>query len=149
MEKSFKPSISTAARPIGLELGGLPQGLIEFFRYGLISALALAVDFGLLLLLRQLEVGLVWAAGFAFLAGLLLVYGLSVRWVFARRRLVDHRAEFLIFASVGLAGLLITEALLHWLSLQLSLGTAKLLTSGVVFLFNFSLRKLLLFTRKN
>ncbi|WP_374434971.1 GtrA family protein [Inhella sp.] len=121
----------------------------EFVRYGSASALALAVDVGLLFLLSRLGLALTWAAAAGFMFGLVVVYFLSIRWAFSQRRVRDHRAEFLVFLIIGLAGLLLTEVLLNCLTPALSLGLAKAFTTCLVFVFNFSLRKLLLFTRKN
>jgi putative flippase GtrA len=72
-----------------------------------------------------------------------------VRWVFRHRRLKDARAEFTLFALLGLAGLVLNEGIIYagveWLALGYE--PAKLLSAGIVFCFNFGSRKLLLFTR--
>lgn len=136
--------VDTARAPEKAEVG------LEFLGYFACSAAALATDFGLL------GLGLAWgldyrvAAAFGFLAGLALAYGLSVRFVFRTRAVVDRRVEFLIFAAIGLLGLLITEALMWALVSRFGLGPAlaKVPVAGFVFLFNFGARKALLFTRR-
>lgn len=124
--------------------------MIELARYFAASALAFAVDLGLYRLVLGLGAGYAVAACVGFVAGLAVAYGLSVRWAFRVRGLRDARAEFVVFALVGVAGLLLTEVLL-WLQIDL-LGVhrvvARVLAAGVVFLFNFGLRKALLFTRR-
>jgi putative flippase GtrA len=122
----------------------------EFARYFACSALALAVDTGLYAMLLSLGLGWSVAAAAGFGSGLLVAYGLSVRFVFAHRCLRDARAEFALFAAIGVVGLLLTEALLWLLVEGLGIGPlpAKLLTAGAVFTSNFTLRKALLFTRR-
>jgi putative flippase GtrA len=120
----------------------------EFLRYLLCSLLALGSDAGLYKLGMMLGLTYPVAACIGFLVGLAVAYGLSVRWAFKVRAIGNAQAEFLIFAGVGVAGLLLTEALL-WLQVsEFSIGamTAKIGAAGVVFLFNFGARKALLFS---
>lgn len=121
--------------------------LREFVRYFGASACALALDAGLLALGRLVGLPYPLAAGIGFLAGLALAYWLSVRWVFTERSLENKVAEFGTFAIVGVAGLGLTELILH-LGIEAmgwSLPVSKTVSAGIVFLFNFGLRKALLF----
>lgn len=123
----------------------------EFLLYALSSALALALDLTLYRACLSAGTSVAAAAAAGFGAGLVLVYALSTRWVFREHRLADARQEFICFAAIGLFGLALTEALL-WLLvgwLQLAPMPAKLLTTGAVFLSNFTLRRQLLFTRRH
>lgn len=122
----------------------------EFLLYFAASAAALAVDTGVFSLALRLGVPLAVAACLGFSLGLMLVYTLSTRHVFAQHRLADRRNEFALFALIGVLGLLLTEALLWLLVTRLALApvTAKLATACGVFLFNFGLRKTLLFTTR-
>ncbi len=114
-----------------------------------VSALALALDVGVLYALAS---GLHWhyqvAAAMGFVAGLALNYALSVRFVFRHRRVAARTREFAFFAAIGLGGLFINAALLA-LTVE-ALGqhylTGKAVAAGGTFLFNFSLRRWLLFT---
>lgn len=123
--------------------------LREGWRYGLISAVALAADTTAYGLGLQLGLPLALAIALGFVVGLGVAYAGSVLWVFEQHRLSDRRAEFAGFAGIGLLGLLLTQAALWWLvSLrQWPPIPAKLLTAIGVFVFNFSLRRLMLFTR--
>ncbi len=121
----------------------------EFVRYFACSALALALDAGLFGLGLYAGLSYSVAAAIGFIAGLVLAYFLSVRFVFGERRLADERAEFVVFACIGLAGLMLTELLL-WLMIgqrDWHPAVAKLISAGVVFGFNFGSRKVLLFTK--
>ena len=123
----------------------------EFIGYLLASALALGVDTGVYAAALALGSPLAVAASLGFLAGVACAYACSVRFVFRERRLQDRASEFSVFAIVGVAGLLLMQALL-WLfvhRLHIAPVAAKLLTAGPVFLFNFGVRKLLLFRRRH
>lgn len=122
----------------------------EGVRYLAASALALAVDFGTYIgLIRIADVNYLVAAPLGFALGLAIIYLLSIRWVFRERRLADRKTEFALFALVGFAGMALNQAVLfatvQWLGASFEL--AKIISAGTVFGFNFSSRKLLLFTR--
>jgi putative flippase GtrA len=122
----------------------------ESVRYLAASALALALDFGLYSgLIRLAGVDYLVAAPIGFALGLATIYTLSVAWVFRHRRVQDRRAEFALFALVGLAGMALNQGVLYVgvERLALSYEIAKLVSAGLVFGFNFGTRKLLLFTR--
>lgn len=122
----------------------------EGSRYLAASALALGVDFtAYVALIRLADVAYLVAAPIGFALGLAAIYALSVRWVFAHRRLTDARVEFVIFASIGIAGMALNQGVIYAGVEQLTLSyeMAKIVSAAVVFCFNFGLRKLLLFTR--
>ena len=125
----------------------LPEGLRELVLYGLASALALGVDWGLLLLLTRLGVNYLAASAGGFATGIAVTYLLSVSVVFRHRPIADRRREFAGFLGVGLAGLVLTQGLMVlWVeALRLAPGLAKAPTAGIVFLFNFIVRRALLF----
>jgi putative flippase GtrA len=121
----------------------------EGARYMGAAAVALAVDFGVYAgLIRLASVHYLIAAPIGFALGLATIYVLSVRWVFRSRRLADRRKEFAVFALIGVAGLLLNQAVIY-AAVQFLLASpelAKVISAGIVFCFNFGLRKLLLFT---
>lgn len=134
--------------------------MIQFFRYGIVSAIAFGVDFGTLYLLtlagffRQYYI---LAATPAFLLGLLTSYFLSVNWVFPKRRVGSARKEFLIFSVIGVVGLGLTLAVIaflteivlaRWIVIsdrQIRIILSKLAAAVVGILWNFFARKYLLF----
>ncbi len=125
----------------------LPEGLRELVLYGLASALALGVDWGLLLLLTKLGVNYLAASAVGFTSGIGVTYALSVSVVFRHRPVADRRREFIGFLGVGLAGLVLTQGLMAlWVEmLRMTPGLAKIPTAGIVFVFNFAVRRALLF----
>lgn len=122
----------------------------EGIRYFGASALALALDFGTYSgLIRLAGMHYLVAAPIGFALGLAVVYALSTRWVFRQRRLADRRAEFVLFALIGLAGMALNQGIIY-AAMAMMPGwyeIAKIISAGIVFCFNFASRKLLLFTR--
>jgi putative flippase GtrA len=121
----------------------------EVVRYFGCSVVALVADLAIFSIGMYLGTSYPIAAAVGFIVGLWVVYALSVRFAFRARAFKDQRLEFIVFASIGIAGLLLTEALLWVLVEHLVLPplAAKMLTAGVVFFFNFGLRKWALFTQ--
>jgi putative flippase GtrA len=129
------------------------QGLLrlaaDLVRYSVASAAALALDCGLLLFCSKiLGFHYLIAAAIGFLAGMSLIYLLSIRYVFSDRRYSPPAGEFLGFFVIGLTGLGLNEFLIHAFVARagLSLALAKISTAALVFIFNFSARRVLLFS---
>ncbi len=125
----------------------LPVALRELGLYGLASAAALAVDWSLLLVLHGAGLNYLVATAIGFSAGIAVTYGLSVSVVFRHRPIADRKREFAGFLGVGLAGLVLTQLLMaFWVErLAMAPGLAKIPTAGLVFVFNFTVRRALLF----
>lgn len=121
---------------------------VQLLRYVLVGGGAFLVDFGTLGLLHHL-LGLHYllAAAAGFSLGLLVNYAISVRWVFSVRRAGDRRVELLVYALVGVVGLLLNHLVIWGLSGGLSLEPllAKLVSAALVLAWNFGARKVLLF----
>jgi putative flippase GtrA len=121
----------------------------DLIKYGFASFAALALDYGLLLLLHNYY-GLSYlaAAAIGFSAGLGVIYILSVRYVFSGRRRLSTGPELLGFIVTGLIGLLLNEALMSLFveALRMSVPFAKAPTAGCVFMFNFLARRAMLFS---
>ena len=122
--------------------------MVQFARYTVVGGVAFLGDFfSLFALTRFGGFHYLVSAAAAFLAGLILNYGLSAAWVFSRRTLRNRALEFGIFAGVGIIGLGLNEigmwllaglAGLHYL-------LAKIVTAGIVYIWNFGARKAALF----
>lgn len=123
----------------------------EFFRYFGASVIALFLDMLLFVVsMRVFQFSWITASTIGFIGGVSLAYYLSIRGVFASRRMKSSpRSEFLIFVAVGLAGLALTQILL-WLFIEVLLFGAeisRLISTALTFLVNFSVRKLILFSK--
>ncbi|MCQ2090076.1 MAG: GtrA family protein [Fibrobacter sp.] len=126
----------------------------QFMRYLFTGGLAFVVDFGLFALcLYVFEWHYLVANLVGLLAGLVLNYALSVGWVFTacERKLEKKKtAEFAVFAAVGFIGVGLNELLMllmvdvfEWLEML-----SKMIAAGVVLMWNFGGRKLILFREK-
>ncbi len=121
----------------------------ESWKYLLVSILALAVDYGLMVSLTQMAgVHYLASAAIGFCAGLAVNYILSVTVVFTERRLSSRRLEFLGFLVIGLLALGLNEVLMKAFveALHLDYRLAKIPAAGIGFIFNFVTRRVLLFT---
>lgn len=121
----------------------------EFLKYLVVGGGAFFVDAGLLFLLTEVgHLDYLFSAGVSFLVGLITNYVLSLQWVFTVHKESSQGREFAVFGAVGLGGLLLNEILL-WLlvdRVHVYYMLAKVFVAGVVFLWNFVLRKVLLFS---
>ena len=120
----------------------------EALRYLVASICALALDAGLLWAGTAYLPMAAWVVGaFSYFGGLVLIYLLSIHWVFTRRTLRDERGEFMAFAALGLVGLVLNSTTL-WIAtgVGIALPIAKALSAGIGFVANFVSRKVLLFS---
>lgn len=123
----------------------------ELSLYTLVSAVALAIDFLLLLQLAK-HLHYLVAATISFLCGCATHYTLSVRYVFKTRRLIARQqAERVLYVAAGIAGLMVNWVIIslgiEWLGISLVL--AKILASGVSFLTGYLIRKVYLFSHQS
>ena len=124
------------------------NGFIQFVRYGLVSVIALAVDFGGMVLLVELfSMHYLVAATVSFISGLVVNYLLSRAWVFTERKYESRVKEFIIFTGIGIVGLLLNNSIM-WLAVE-KIGIyyifSKIIATILVFFWNFGLRKMLVF----
>lgn len=121
--------------------------LSEAARYLLASTAALILDFSILWASVNWLHFPPWLAGaIGYSSGLVLIYGLSVNWVFRHRRLRDKKYEFLIFGLLGTVGLILNSLTLSLgIALGATLALAKLASAGIGFLANFLIRRKVLF----
>lgn len=121
----------------------------QFLSYVGVGGVAFAVDFGVLFLLTSI-VGLHYllSATIAFLLGLVVNYLLCLAWVFNFRRMENWLHEFTMFGAIGLAGLVLNNLLLFFLTEFAGLYylLSKIIAAAFILIFNFSLRRWLLFT---
>lgn len=121
----------------------------QFIRYASVGGFSFVVDFSCLYLLTE-YIGLhyLWSATLAFGAGLATNYLLCLLWVFDFRRMQNHLHEFLAFGAIGMVGLLLNNMLLYMLTdfIGLHYLLSKVFSAAVILLFNFSLRRWMLFS---
>lgn len=122
---------------------------VQLLRYSLSGTSATIVDFLLLTILTEVfgeHLLLVWTA-IAFISGVLVTYLLSTNWVFDAHRFKHRSTEIVIFIFIALVGLTLTE-LLMWLfahKIDIHYLLSKLIASIIVFVWNFTAKKYILF----
>jgi len=129
----------------------------EFLRYALIGGAAFIIDFIVLYLLKTLlfdgmgNIGILIAAAFGFICGLVFSYIFSLVFVFKQ---IDEKARsnkvrsFILFVIIGIAGLLITEICMYTgiiLFGQKWYLVVKAFAAGIVLLWNYFGRKVFIF----
>lgn len=127
----------------------------EFARYIMVGGTAFLVDAGIVFVSREflfmdLSYGLYFAVALGFATGLLVNYWLSIIYVFKKgkdktrgRRLI----VLIIFVVIGLLGFGLTELGMYFGSTYTSLHymLVKVVVSGIVMLWNFTARKIIVF----
>ena len=122
--------------------------ITQFLRYSVVGGLAFIVDYGTLVMLTEVF-GLhhLLSAAISFVLGLVCNYLLSTAWVFGESKLENKYAEFISFAVIGIIGLGFNELIIY-------LGTdichlhymlSKIISTVIVFFWNFTARRFLLF----
>lgn len=145
-----------------LFLGDTNNTLIQFFRYCFVGGIAFLADYGIMTLLAELcGFNPVVAATISFIVGLAINYCLSTLWIFRNSKIKNRFTEFAAFAVIGVIGLLM-NALIIWffqhtladLSIFGSLLPAdkyyligKLVSTVIVFMWNFLARKFIIFNK--
>jgi putative flippase GtrA len=121
----------------------------QFFRYFIVGGVAFVVDFALLYLLTEFaRLYYLFSASVAFMAGIAVNYVLSVSWVFDHRCIDNRMHEFALFAAIGVLGLTFNAALIWLFTEQVGFHylISKMVAAALIFLFNFGVRKALLFS---
>jgi putative flippase GtrA len=130
--------------------GKTDDTFIQLIRYTFVGGCAFLIDFGTLYILTEyLKIHYLFSAGFSFLLGLITNYVLSVNWVFNNRVIEKRSLEFLFFFLIGLIGLALNE-LFIWILTDLLLIyylISKLITTFIVYFWNFFARKIMLFNK--
>ena len=121
---------------------------IQLFRYGFVGGLAFLVDYGTLVLLTEFAgMHYLLAATISFILGLITNYLLSITWVFNQHKLNNRWVEFLLFAFIGVVGLVLNDAIMFLCTERCGIHytLSKIIATAIVFFWNFLARKLILF----
>ena len=122
--------------------------LVQLFRYTFVGGFAFIVDFGTLFILTEYcNIQYLVSGAVGFILGLTINYFLSVKWVFSTRVVESRIMEFWYFSLIGIAGLGLNELLLWVLTdiLTVYYLLSKIITTIILYLWNFFLRKFILF----
>ena len=118
--------------------------VLQFIKYFGVALAGYVVDFGTLILLTELfSLHYLIAASIGFILGLVVVYILSRKYVFGKSKLKSGRAEFTVFAVIGIIGLGFLNILM-WVStdiLMINYMVSKILATFFVYMWNFIARR--------
>jgi putative flippase GtrA len=128
------------------------NGLLQLARYFLVGAISASADFASLFVLTEYAHLHYIISGFVgFLLGLTTNYFLCLLWVFAENRTPrKKRVEFLLFVVIGAVSLVLNLILMWFFTEKFNLHYifSKVVSTVIVFLWNFFSRKLLLWNQK-
>ena len=120
--------------------------LHQFIRYFGAALIGFGVDFSTLIALKEL-LGLHYliAATGGFLAGLIVVFILSNRYVFGESKIKSKSFAFGLFTLIGLVGLLVLNVLMWFLTdmIHLNYIVSKVIATIFVYAWNFFARRTL------
>jgi putative flippase GtrA len=124
--------------------GSTTSGKVQFFRYGIVAAIAFAFDFGLLYVFeRLLDWNYLLAATTAFIISLVVNYFLTTLWAFPNRTKRQRSVELVLFLGICFVAVLLTDIFM-WIFTSL-IGydplISKLITVVIVFFWSFGARR--------
>lgn len=127
----------------------------QFMKFGVVGVIAFFIDFGIYTLCSQVfQWHYIIAGTLGFTISVIFNYIASMKFVFTHKENMSRTKEFVIFIILSLIGLAINNGCLwflidfiHWpfeiSKPVLELG-AKIIATGVVMIWNFVTRKILL-----
>lgn len=131
----------------------------QFLKFGVVGVICFFIDFGLYTLCNFLGCPYLISGIIGFLVSVIVNYLLSMKFVFERREDISRKKEFIIYVILSTIGLGINELILYicidiiynnWSFLQslyndrISEIAAKIVASGIVMIYNFVSRKIIL-----
>jgi len=122
--------------------------LIQLFRYTSVGGIAFIFDFSSLYILTEyLKLHYLVSAAIASLIGLSINYSLCVLWVFEKRTIKSKHVEFVVFALIGIVGLVLNELFIWFFTEVTGLHylVSKSISTMIVFSWNFLAKKFTLF----
>ncbi|MBI9012896.1 MAG: GtrA family protein [Clostridiales bacterium] len=124
----------------------------ELIRYVFAGGIAFVLDFLVLMVLYKVfDVYYLTATALGLIVGLFTTYLLSIKWVFNNRAVSNRTSELSLFLLIGSIGFLINEYVI-WVSVEalfLSVPVSKVVATAIVFFWNFTARKVILFKKHN
>jgi len=119
----------------------------QFIKFGIVGAIATAIDFGLLIFLTEVfQINYLISATIAFTVAVIFNYLASMRYVFTHKEELSRRKEFIIFVVLSVIGLLINNGCM-WLGVELfavDYRITKIVATAIVVMWNFITRKIFL-----
>lgn len=140
----MKPAQTLGAGNHKIQMATGAKLIKQFIKYFGAALVGYGFDFGLLILLHELlDVHYLIAASCGFVAGLIVLYVISGRYVFGESKIKSRKLEFILFALIGLVGLGILNILMFCFTglLGFSYLLSKILATVFVYIWNFFARR--------
>ncbi|MEP5566888.1 MAG: GtrA family protein [Halioglobus sp.] len=121
----------------------------EIFKYLIAGGIAFICDFSILIFCSEiLELHYLLGNLLGYFLGLFVAYYLNVKWVFSYRKYQRTSVELLLFNAIVLTGLAISEGMMAYLVgvAEAHYMTAKIAASALVMVFNYTAKKIILFS---
>ncbi len=119
---------------------------LQFFRYLFVGGFAAVVNIGLLFILTNfLHIHYLISNSIGFIGGLITNYILSKKLIFKTEKSFNKIAEFVIYAIIGIVGLVLDTLFMHLFTETIGFYymLSKIISTALVFIWNFTGRKLL------
>lgn len=119
----------------------------QLMKFGIVGVICFGIDYGLMIFLTELcGISYLVSSGISFSVSVMVNYTLSLKFVFETDKDKNKIVEFLIFIILSVVGLGINQVLM-WVcvdKLHVYYMISKIGVTGVVMVYNFITRKLIL-----
>ena len=119
----------------------------QLMKFGIVGVICFGIDYGLMILLTEIcGISYLVSSGISFFVSVMVNYTLSLKFVFETDKDNNKVVEFLIFIILSVVGLGINQVLM-WVcvdKLHVYYMISKIGVTGVVMVYNFITRKLIL-----
>ncbi len=119
----------------------------QIMKFGVVGVICFGIDYGLMIFLTELcGISYLVSSGISFSVSVMVNYTLSLKFVFETDKDKNKIVEFLIFIILSVVGLGINQVLM-WVcvdKLHVYYMISKIGVTGVVMVYNFITRKLIL-----
>ena len=119
----------------------------QIMKFGVVGFICFGIDYGLMILLTEAAgISYLVSSGFSFSISVIVNYTLSLKFVFETNQENNKIVEFLVFIILSVIGLGINQVLM-WVCVDkfhIFYMISKVGVTGVVMVYNFVTRKLIL-----
>lgn len=119
----------------------------QILKFGVVGFLCFFIDYSLLIIFKEvLEIHYLIASGMSFTISLCANYLLSMKYVFQGKEDISKKREFILFVFLSVIGLALNQVIM-WFGVDvvgISYLIIKIFATGIVMVYNFVSRKILL-----